>query len=128
MVIDSSALIAMELNEPGFEELFKKIAKSGNVVIGAPTVFESAIVLTRKSGQDSRPAIMSSLRSMGVRIVAFDQDHLDSAINAFLRFGKGRHPAKLNFGDCISYAIAAVSGLPLLYTGADFSKTDILAA
>jgi len=68
------------------------------------------------------------LRSIGAEIVPFTEEHYDAAVSAFLRYGKGRHPAGLNFGDCMSYAFARVSGLPLLYVGTDFSKTDITAA
>jgi ribonuclease VapC len=65
---------------------------------------------------------------MNAEIVDFNEDHYEAALSAFLRFGKGRHPAGLNFGDCMSYALASVSGLPLLYAGTDFSRTDIPSA
>jgi len=68
------------------------------------------------------------LRAIGAEIVPFTEEHYDVAVSAFLRYGKGRHPAALNFGDCVSYALARASGLPLLYTGTDFSKTDITPA
>jgi ribonuclease VapC len=65
---------------------------------------------------------------MDAELVDFNQEHYDAAVSAYLRFGKGRHAAGLNFGDCLCYALAAVSGLPLLYTGTDFSRTDIQSA
>jgi ribonuclease VapC len=65
---------------------------------------------------------------MSAEIVPFTQEHYEAAVSAFLRYGKGRHPAGLNFGDCMSYALAVVSGLPLLYTGTDFSLTDVKTA
>jgi ribonuclease VapC len=65
---------------------------------------------------------------MNAEIIDFSEDHYEAALSAFLRFGKGRHPASLNFGDCMSYALASVSGLPLLYAGTDFSRTDIQSA
>ena len=68
------------------------------------------------------------LRSIGAEIVPFQEEHYEAAVSAFLRYGKGRHPARLNFGDCMSYALAVITGLPLLYTGDDFSKTDIQSA
>jgi len=68
------------------------------------------------------------LRNISAEIVPFTEEHYEAAVSAFLRYGKGQHPAGLNFGDCMSYALAIVSGLPLLYTGKDFSKTDIQAA
>ncbi len=68
------------------------------------------------------------IAAIGAEIIPFTRDHLNVAMDAFLRFGRGRHPAALNFGDCMSYAVARLAGMPLLYTGADFAKTDITAA
>ena len=128
MVLDSSAIIAIELQEPGFERLIDKIGDAKAVVMGIPTMFETAIVLSRRRGQDARPWLRGFLRSTKAEAVLFTDEHLDAAIDAFLRFGKGRHRAALNFGDCMAYAVAAVAGLPLLYTGNDFAQTDIPAA
>lgn len=86
------------------------------------------MVLTTRLSRDARPALQAFLVRRDVKVVAFTNEHFDAAMDAFLRFGKGRHPAALNFGDCMSYAVAAVAGMPLLYTGNDFSKTDITAA
>jgi ribonuclease VapC len=69
--------------------------------------------------------VLAFLRRVKADAVPFNQEHLDAAAAAFLRFGRGSHPASLNFGDCMSYAVAAVAGLPLLYTGEDFARTDI---
>ena len=128
MVLDSSAIIAIELQEPGFERLIDRIGDAKAVVIGIPTMFETAIVLSRRRGQDARPWLRGFLRSAKAEAVTFTDEHLDAAIDAFLRYGKGRHRAALNFGDCMAYAVAAVAGLPLLYTGNDFAQTDIPAA
>ena len=128
MVLDSSAIIAIELQEPGFERLIDRIGDAKAVVIGIPTMFETAIVLSMRRGQDARPWLRGFLRSTKAEAVLFTDEHLDAAIDAFLRFGKGRHRAALNFGDCMAYAVAAVAGLPLLYTGNDFAQTDIPAA
>jgi ribonuclease VapC len=128
MVLDSSAIVAIELQEPGFERLIDRIGDAKAVVIGIPTMFETAIVLSRRRGQDARPWLRGFLRSAKAEAVTFTDEHVDAAIDAFLRFGKGRHRAALNFGDCMAYAIAAVAGMPLLYTGNDFAQTDIPAA
>ncbi len=128
MVVDSAALVTVHLQEFGSEELFAKIAGAEVALIGAPTLLETALVLSSRLGRDSRARLASSLRELGVQVTPFTEDHYHAAINAFLRYGKGRHPAALNFGDCMSYAVAAVSGLPLLYTGKDFAQTDIAAA
>lgn len=128
MVLDSSALVAMHTGEPGYLELFAKVTAAGSAIIAAPTLFETAMVLSRKLCHDPRPALYRSFEAMNVRVVPFSEQHMQAAIDAFLRYGKGRHPAQLNFGDCMAYAVASVAGLPLLYLGADFSQTDIQPA
>jgi ribonuclease VapC len=86
------------------------------------------MVLTSRLGRDARPTIAAFLRRLDAEVVPFNREHLDAATTAFLRFGRGRHPAALNFGDCMAYAIASVAGMPLLFTGDDFSRTDIAPA
>ncbi|MBZ5631624.1 MAG: type II toxin-antitoxin system VapC family toxin [Acidobacteriia bacterium] len=128
MVLDTSALVSIHIEEPGSQMLFRKIDEAPHVVIGAPILFEAAMVLSGRTGTDARFSLSRGLRRLGVEIVPFTEDHYEAAVTAFLRYGKGRHPAGLNFGDCMSYGLARVSGLPLLYTGNDFSLTDITAA
>jgi len=128
MVLDTSALVSIQIEEPGFQTLFRKIEEAPRVVIGAPILFEAAMVLSGRMGTDARFSLSRGLRQLGVEIIPFTEELYEAAVSAFLRYGKGRHPAGLNFGDCMSYALAFVSGLPLLYTGDDFSKTDIQAA
>jgi len=98
------------------------------VVVGVPTLLETVMVLTARLGQDARPIIFTFLRRLEAEVVPFNEEHLDAAATAFMRFGRGRHPAALNFGDCMSYAVASVSGMPLLFTGEDFRRTDIAQA
>lgn len=128
MVVDSSALVAIHLKEPGHEEVLRKLTDAPIVLAAAPTVLETAIVLSARIAQDARPMLTMSLRRLRIQIVPFGEDHYDAAIDAFLHYGKGRHPAALNFGDCMAYATAAVAELPLLYVGNDFAQTDIEAA
>ena len=128
MVLDSSAIVAIHLKEPGHDRLIDAIDRAEVVVIGAPTLLETAMVLTTRLGQDARPLLSAFLRRLEAEVIAFNEEHLDAATTAFLRFGRGRHPAALNFGDCMSYAVASVAGLPLLFTGADFAQTDIARA
>jgi ribonuclease VapC len=123
MVLDSSAIIAIHLKEPGHDRLIEAIDKAEVVVVGVPTVLETAMVLSTRLGQDARPLLFAFLRRLEAEVVAFNQEHLDAAVTAFLRFG--RHPAGLNFGDSMSYAVAAAAGMPLLFTGEDFARTDI---
>lgn len=128
MVLDSSALVAIHLKEPGYDRLVEAIDRAEIVAIGVPTVLETTMVLSSRLGRDARPLLLTFLRRIEAELIPFNQEHLDAATAAFLRFGRGRHPAGLNFGDCMSYAVASVAGLPLLFIGEDFSKTDIPAA
>jgi len=125
MVLDSSAIIAIHLKEPGHERLIEMIDRADVVVVGAPTLLETVMVLTARLRQDARPQVFAFLRQLEAEVVAFNDEHLDAATAAFLRFGRGRHPAALNFGDCMAYAIASVAGMPLLFTGNNFAQTDI---
>jgi len=128
MVVDSSALVSILLEEPKHEQLFGKAVDSEVTLVGAPDALETVMVVSGRSSADARYQLAGLLRSIGAEIVPFTEEHYEAALSAFLRYGKGRHPAGLNFGDCMSYAFARVSGQPLLYTGNDFSKTDIQAA
>ena len=128
MVLDSSALVAIVLKETGYEALAEKAQLANPLLIGAATALESALVLSGRLGSDPRSIILTVLRRFNAEVVEFNESHYEAAVTAFLRFGKGRHPAALNFGDCMSYALASVSGLPLLCTGDDFSRTDIQCA
>jgi ribonuclease VapC len=128
MVLDSSAIIAILLCEPSHERLIDRSEAADIVVVGMPTLLETAMVLTARLGQDARPMIYAFLRRLNAELVPFNDQHVDVAVTAFIRFGRGRHPAALNFGDCMSYAVASVAGMPLLFTGDDFSRTDISAA
>jgi ribonuclease VapC len=129
MVLDSSAIVAIEAKESGYQGLIEKIDMAANaVLIGAPTVLETIMVLTARRRQDASKWVTGFLRSVDADVVPFSAEHLEAAVKAFLRFGKGRHPAALNFGDCMAYATASVAGEPLLYVGNDFAKTDIRAA
>jgi ribonuclease VapC len=125
MVLDSSAIVAIHLKEPGYERLIEAIEGAELVVIGTPTLLETAMVLSSRLGQDARPMISAFLRRVSAEVVAFSEEHWEAAASAFLRFGRGRHPAALNLGDCMAYAVASVASLPLLFKGEDFARTDI---
>ena len=128
MVLDSSAIVAIHLREPGHERLMDRIDAAEVVVVGVPTLLESVMVLTSRLGHDARPMLLAFLRRVEAEVIPFNQEHMDAAATAFIRFGKGRHPAALNFGDCMSYAVASVAGMPLLFMGEDFRQTDIAQA
>ncbi len=128
LILDSSAIVGAMLREPGYERLLERIWSAAGVGVGSPTMVETAIVLSCRLGRDARPRLNELMREAEVEKIPFGEEHFEVAVDAFLRYGKGRHAAALNFGDCMAYAIAAVAGLPLLFTGNDFSKTDIEAA
>jgi ribonuclease VapC len=128
MIVDSSVLVSILLKEAGYEVLVQKLKEADSLFVATPTAVESAIVVSTRLRRDARPLLAGLLYRMDAELVDFNQEHYDAAVSAYLRFGKGRHAAGLNFGDCMCYALAAVSGLPLLYTGTDFSRTDIQSA
>jgi ribonuclease VapC len=128
MILDSSAILAILLREPGWRQLATKLAQAAFAGAGAPTLAEVSIVLTAKLAFDARLLLEEFLRESGIEIIVFAPEHFRAAADAFYRYGKGRHPAALNFGDCLTYAAASVSGLPLLFKGSDFSRTDLRPA
>lgn len=125
LMLDSSAVVSVILSEPGQERMVDRIASAQSVGMAAPTLLETVMVLSSKFGRDATSLINGFLREAEAEIIPFGPEHVDVAVDAFLRFGKGRHPAALNFGDCMSYAAAMVAGVPLLFTGSDFLKTDV---
>ena len=125
LVLDASAMLAVLLGEPGYEELLQKIEEASLVAVGAPTLIETGMVLSSHLGRDARSLLMDFMRDREIEVVPFTENHLPVAIGVFLRFAKGRHPAALNFGDCLSYAIASVGGMELVYTGEGFGKMDL---
>lgn len=128
MIVDTSAIVAIALQEPGFEELLAKLAKAQNTGVGVPTLVETAIVLSARLRQDARGILSRFLMEGSIATVPFGDAHLAAAVDAWLRYGKGRHMASLNFGDCLSYATAALAGEPLLCVGNDFVHTDLSLA
>ena len=125
MILDSSALIALIFKEPGHEQIMEKLTGAEYLGIGTPTLAETGIVLTARMGHLSKSLLTGMLQELGINEIPFSQVHWREAVEAYQRFGSGRHPAKLNFGDCLSYATAKLAGQPLLFVGKDFSETDI---
>lgn len=124
MVVDSSAIVAIALLEENWRELSAMMIGT-SVIVATPTLLEVHLVLRSRLGDDADRALNTIVSSLNIQIVPFGQDHLREACRAFDHFGKGRHRAALNFGDCVSYALAKVSGQPLLYVGDDFAETDL---
>lgn len=125
MVIDTSALVALLLDEPSSVSLTAAIDAAHVRKISAATVLETSLVLLGRFGEDGEMQLDRLLQALRADVVAVDDAHVAAARDAAVRFGRGRHPAALNFGDCFSYATAACSGEPLLFVGDDFSRTDI---
>lgn len=129
MIVDSSALIAILFDEPASDRLLETILNAEHVRVSVATALEVSIVAVGRDG----PAIESEVDLLfsrcRVELVPVDGVQLTLARNAFLTYGKGRHhPAKLNFGDCFSYALAKATGEPFLFKGDDFTHTDIVSA
>jgi ribonuclease VapC len=128
MIIDSSALVAILRAEPGHEHFVQAIAQAKRRLLAAPTFLETTMVLAGGWQDEILARLDDFLRAASIETIAFTADHAAVARQAFLRYGKGRHPAALNFGDCIAYATARLEAMPLLFKGDDFRLTDIEAA
>jgi ribonuclease VapC len=128
MVIDTSALVAMLLGEPEAEALAEAIAADPRRLLSAVSALESGIVIEARKGEPGGRELDLLLQRIGAQVVALDERQAGVARTAWRRFGKGRHPAALNIGDCCAYALAQISSEPLLFKGGDFSETDVPAA
>jgi ribonuclease VapC len=125
MVLDSSALMVILQREPERDLFLSQIDSAPRRLISAATVIEASIVVLSRRREAGLADLQSLLTRLEAEIVPLALSQVDHAVDGFARFGKGRHPAGLNFGDCFSYALAKASGEPLLFRGDDFSKTDI---
>jgi ribonuclease VapC len=128
MIVDSSALVAILFVEPEAKVLVQAIREAESCRISAATYVEVSIVVEKGSGDSGIRQLDGFLKSAGFSIEPFSMEQALVARQAYSDYGKGRHKAGLNFGDCFSYALAKVSGEPLLFKGRDFRKTDIEAA
>jgi ribonuclease VapC len=129
VILDSSAIVAIALREPAWERLLAAIAaEPSSVGVGAPTLVEATIVLSARLARDARGLVGRLVLEGGVAVVPFTDAHFGTAADAWLRYGRGRHLAALNFGDCLAYATAHLANEPLLFTGDDFTRTDVVPA
>lgn len=127
MVIDTSAVIAVLLNEPNAPAIARAIASGSPRLLSAANFLEASIVIDSRKGEAGGRELDLLLYRASIEVVAVDQDQAEIARLAWRRFGRGRHPAGLNYGDCFAYALAKNRRLPLLFCGDDFSRTDIEA-
>ena len=128
MILDTSAIVAMVLKEPGHKVLREKLVAADAVGIGAPTLAETALVLSARLKTDARGLLARFLSEAEVEVIPFGDAHYSAAAGAWLSYGRGRHPANLSLGDCMAYAAATVAGQPLLCVGDGLPNTDISLA
>ena len=127
MVIDTSAMIAILLNEPGADRLIAALEADPTRLVSAATVVETSLVVLGRFGEAGDPQLDRLLRAVNAKVVPVGDEQVTIARDAAVRFGRGRDEAGLNFGDCFSYALSVESGEPLLFVGNDFAKTDVAA-
>jgi ribonuclease VapC len=128
LIVDTSALLAILRLEPEAPRLLHALKATDRRSMSAATLVEAGIVAKARQGEGGARDLDAALVRLKIQIVPLTESHAAQARKAFRRFGKGRHPARLNFGDCMAYAVAKATGEPLLFKGDDFSKTDIEAA
>jgi len=127
MIIDTSALMCILLGEPEAEDCARAIAADWKRLLSAFSALEAAIVIEAKKGDDGGRELDLLLCRTEIEIVPFEGKQFEVARQAWKNYGKGRHPAGLNIGDCCAYALSKVAGEPLLFKGEDFSQTDVLS-
>ena len=125
IVLDSSALVAILLREPGFERIEKALARAKSIFMSSATRLEVCMVMSGRKIVFSEYDMIEAEQLFSLQIESFTADHAVHAFAAFRRFGKGNHKAGLNFGDCQAYATAKLANLPLLFIGNDFGHTDL---
>ncbi|MEZ5078734.1 MAG: type II toxin-antitoxin system VapC family toxin [Solirubrobacterales bacterium] len=128
MVLDSSAVLAVLFREQGHERIEDAMRDAAVIAMGAPTLFETAMVAIGRFDLHGGALVAQFLERWGVEVTPFLDTHHKVALDAFIRYGKGRHPAALNYGDCMTYAAARLADMPLLFTGDDFAHTDVAVA
>ena len=127
IVVDTSALIAILDKEPDAARYAEAIAEADTPLISAATLLELHVVMLNRHGARAAQIVERLIQDAAFQIENFTAQHVELAREAYARFGKGRNTAGLNYGDCFSYALAKATGLPLLFKGRDFSKTDLVA-
>jgi ribonuclease VapC len=125
MVIDSSAIVAVLLNEENAAQIAQAIEVASQRLLSAANLLEASIVIESRKGEAGGRELDLLLYRAAIEVVAVDQDQAETARIAWRRFGKGRHPAGLNYGECFAYVLAKSRGLPVLFQGDDFSHTDV---
>ena len=125
MIVDSSAVVAVLLRQAGHEAVLDRLETAPVAGIGSPTLVETGIVLAARLGIAGKTLLARFLDEAGLTVVPFTTEHWPVAVDAYVRYGKGRHPAALNFGDCLTYAVCRQADQPLLCVGDHFPRTDL---
>lgn len=128
MVVDTSALLAIYLGEPDSNRFEVAILTARAAIVSAGTLLETTIVVEARHGEAGALEIDRLLRKLGVTTVPVDAEQAEAGRVGYRRYGKGRHPAHLNYGDCFAYGLAVTRGEPLLFKGDDFARTDVANA
>ncbi len=128
MIVDTSALLAIVFQDSGYEDVLDRILSAPVVAAGSPTLAEAGIVLHARLGAGAHGLLERLLDELAIEEISFWSVHWREAVEAYREFGKGQSPAGLNFGDCLTYAVARLSGEPLLFMGEDFRQTDLESA
>lgn len=125
IVVDTSALLGIIFRESDWEELSIAVAKADRRVMSTFSYFEASAVLSHRLGSAAIDILDDTLIDPGLELLVFDRVQAELSRNTYCRYGKGHHPAALNLGDCVSYALAKSLGAPLLFKGTDFERTDV---
>jgi ribonuclease VapC len=125
MVVDTSALVAIFLLEPEAERFAHAILEAPKAAISAANLLEAGIILDARIGRQDSSELDEFVANVGLEVEPVTADQVRVARLAYRTYGRGNHPAGLNFGDCFAYALAKATGLPLLFKGSDFAQTDI---
>jgi len=128
VVIDSSTVLAILLQEPDAESYAQAISDDPTHLMSAFSFLEASVVIAARKGPAAVHELDLLIHRARIEVVSFNAEQAEAAREAWMRYGKGRHPAALNLGDCCSYALSQTSGEPLLYKGSDFSMTDVRRA
>jgi ribonuclease VapC len=128
MVVDTSAIAAILFDEPGSGDLLEALEVAPIRLLSVATLVEATLVVEGRKGPRAEGLVERFVEESEIELVPVGLEHARLACEAFRTYGKGRHPAGLNFGDCFAYALAKAAGEPLLFKGADFTRTDVAAA
>ena len=128
MIVDTSAVLAILFGEPDAGRYERVIAEASHCRMSVASFLETSIVLESRAGTEAQHELDTFRKRAPIFLEPVTASHAEAARRAWRRFGKGNHPAALNFGDCFAYALAEATGEPLLFKGSDFTLTDIQAA